>query len=322
VGDRRAFDAQPGFERRVESLGKLDLIGKRDQRVTTGAAYEPVETWNPLGGGADEVIVRATINRMAEQEAAGVATPADAAADDGTPAPAGAADGDRRAVRSRLPAWLSCTFFTFATALPVATTIATFVLLTLTTSMSYLVASAVALFAGACSSLATLAAVNNGLCAAYALIPIVQEAMRMYLFWALVWLIKITAALFTLGPAVVKANHGLGAWVFVDQVHAWSLSEAMLRVYLLGCVWCLAFYIFVADTLGWYQLVLAVWGGVPRVVRSFQRFATGDRPRDCGAYARAGTALLTSPVRIYSLSPSLEQCGYRQALHADELAMA
>ena len=45
------------------------------------------------------------------------------------------------------------------------------------------------------------------------------------------------------------------------ELYTWS-AEGMMRAYLLGALWYLSAIVFVADTLGWYQLMTALWGGV------------------------------------------------------------
>lgn len=50
-----------------------------------------------------------------------------------------------------------------------------------------------------------------------------------------------------------------------------ATTQSLLHFFLIGALWYLAAYIFLADTLGWYQIVLALWGGIPRVVKSSAR---------------------------------------------------
>ena len=107
----------------------------------------------------------------------------------------------------------------------------------------------------------------------------VAAIVRMYAFWALVWAAKIAAGALVLLPATFDAHCSIMAWgetydtwtpkTDVDAMEvegaalSYSLDPAsMIRVWLAAAVWGASMTAFVADTLLWYQLVMAVVGGV------------------------------------------------------------
>ena len=87
---------------------------------------------------------------------------------------------------------------------------AAFLLLAYTTPLSYLLITLTSLFVVALCTLAMLATINS-CSAAYMIAPALQEAMRMYSFWAVLWALKLGFAIRCLGPALVSAHSAL-AW--------------------------------------------------------------------------------------------------------------
>lgn len=158
-----------------------------------------------------------------------------------------------------------------AAVLPVALAVATYFLLVTWTAVSLLFAALAAIGAALLGLLFSLAIAScTGL---YEVQRAVKEAARMYTFWITVWVIKvIVATVFEdgTGRTVIRSFHALSSYFYTAHSSATWIALA-LRLYLIAALWYLAAMVFIADTLGWYQLVIAVWGGVPRLARAWYR---------------------------------------------------
>lgn len=105
------------------------------------------------------------------------------------------------------------------------------------------------------------------------LAPEVVDLLALCVFWLIVWGLKILAARFLLMPilleshslivnafplsALTAADGGGAATQLLLRLQPRMLLRAALQVVL----WGTGGAIYLADTLGWYQLVLGVWGG-------------------------------------------------------------
>jgi hypothetical protein len=96
--------------------------------------------------------------------------------------------------------------------------------------------------------------------------------MTLNLFWLAVWGLKIMAARMILLPILLGSHSQLvNAFPMpldneVDSADSLWLARIqprmLLRASLQFIVWGTGAAIYIADTLGWYQLVLSIWGGI------------------------------------------------------------
>ena len=80
-------------------------------------------------------------------------------------------------------------------------------------------------------------------------------------FWLLVGAVKGFFAVEVMFPALLDATVSFTEPIAYNNAHTGVSSGLLLRCYLTGMMWATMMVTWVADTLGWYQLVLALVGG-------------------------------------------------------------
>lgn len=97
--------------------------------------------------------------------------------------------------------------------------------------------------------------------------------MALTSFWLLVWSLKLACARLLLLPLLLESHSAIVNALPLSSytaVYGSSLAaqlllrlqpRMMLRASLQLLLWATGGAIYIADTLGWYQLVLGVWGG-------------------------------------------------------------
>ena len=88
---------------------------------------------------------------------------------------------------------------------------------------------------------------------------------KMNIFWLGVFTAKLCFAIQLLFPTILEASESiaaLNATLTPSGIDSEAFSpQLVLRVYLGILVWLTALVLYLADTLGWYQLMTALWGG-------------------------------------------------------------
>ena len=300
------FDAQPDFERRIRELQSTSVLGTSASapRMPNSGARSSVK-WRPLELGGDATsrqrhdVTSAMQPVLNATDAANAPNPSVPFSRPGAPAPApvpapvpapgsvpSSAPGSASSAVPAVPSPSSgagegaappvgravyMSYYGLSVGLPVAVAVGAFVLCVDIATTSYLTAISFACAAVIVTLLCIAATVNQcgvRCCWHLELSPALQEAMRMYAFVLAVWVAKLAFALVPNGSVrtVIVAAHGLARHATMG-----GAAGEFLLAWLLGALWCLGGYVFITDTLGWYQTVLAVWGGVPRVCKSFSR---------------------------------------------------
>jgi hypothetical protein len=97
--------------------------------------------------------------------------------------------------------------------------------------------------------------------------------LKLSTFWMIVWGLKVVAARLLLLPVLLESHtslvHALPMSSYFEaygDTPGWQLAirlqpHMLLRAALQALLWGTGGAIYLADTLGWYQLVLGVWGG-------------------------------------------------------------
>jgi hypothetical protein len=98
--------------------------------------------------------------------------------------------------------------------------------------------------------------------------------LKLSAFWMIVWGLKVGAARLILLPVLLESHASLVRALPMssfleayDDTPGWQLAirlqpHMLLRAALQALLWGTGGAIYIADTLGWYQLVLGVWGGI------------------------------------------------------------
>jgi len=101
--------------------------------------------------------------------------------------------------------------------------------------------------------------------------------LKLSTFWMIVWGLKVMAARLILLPVLLESHASLVRALpmspFLDaygDTSGWQLAirlqpHMLLRAALQALLWGTGGAIYLADTLGWYQLVLGLWGGISGV---------------------------------------------------------
>lgn len=124
--------------------------------------------------------------------------------------------------------------------------------------------------------------------------------LRMYSFWAAVWVLKTVFCCAVLLPAALEAHSSLVPALVQsptnfrgERLEQWPEPVHMLRSWLLSGVWVACFTCYVADTLLWYQIVLALSSGVSGV---WERGVHYEWSQACCRHISASYALRNRPV--------------------------
>ena len=288
-----ALDAQPRFEGRVGKLGQQPLLGSIAPSL--GANGRSAE-WRAIEHGQDsmrQTIVTSATSRLRHL----MLMPTFA------PRLSGAAS------------WLQLCRLLAGSVVPLGVAIGAFLALAMLTDCSYVVVLGASLGAALLTALCTLAAISQ--CSdSTSVAPALREAMRMYAFWGVVWACKLGFALVPSGVArtlVLSSRELLG-----PPLSALGALEATLLSWLTAASWMLSGLVFITDTLGWYQAVLALWGGVPRIIKAAGRVGSCvdvvRRALPCGdrRWSAAEARALRQAI-VEKLTPASQPMAQRQA---------
>jgi hypothetical protein len=169
----------------------------------------------------------------------------------------------------------------------------------------------------------------------------VRDFLKLSSFWLAVWGLKVITARLILLPVLLESHaslvHALPLSSFLDNelygyttdgyTTGWQLAIRLqplmlLRAALQVLLWGTGGAIYLADTLGWYQLVLAFWGGfsgiwrrgVPSVLARHQFDATFYEKLQRHACAKLLLSLASSNEEVAALKMAALKSGKATAI--------